>query len=191
MYDVKPVTTEHSTSCGPACLKMLLDYYGKESTLEDLIAECGVGVAGCKATDVLRVGRKYGLDMTSWQMDPESALTVDRPVILWWRYQHFVVFCGLNDKGEPVICNPSSGRFPISRATFDQAFSGVALCNGTPEDYVPRSDKNYAKDEVFKYSNETYIALRPISHGERIAEGWNCKTYSIVDAMNAKKKEDN
>jgi ABC-type bacteriocin/lantibiotic exporter with double-glycine peptidase domain len=70
-------------------------------------------------------------------MDAEDCLKQDRPAILWWRYQHFVVFCGLNDKDEPVICNPSSGRYAISRETFERAFSEIALFNGKPDEVIP------------------------------------------------------
>ena len=137
MYDVKPVTTAHKTACGPACLKMLLDYYGQDVALETLIQECNVGIAGCSAKDVLRVGREHGLDMTTWKMGADDIMKQDRPAILWWRYQHFVVFCGMNDQDEPVICNPANGRYAISKETFARAFSEIVLCNGTPDDVIP------------------------------------------------------
>ena len=38
MYDITPVTTAHHTACGPACLKMLLAYYGHDAELDDLVA---------------------------------------------------------------------------------------------------------------------------------------------------------
>ena len=190
MYDVKPVTCGHATACGPTSLKMLLDYYGIDVPLETLIDECQIGVAGCNATTLLRVGRDHGLDMTSWKMTAADMIRQDRPAILWWRYTHFVVFCGLNDKDEPVICNPSSGRFPIARATFEEAFSGVALCNGTPEDFGPRAEDNYKTDQVFRYRTDLWIALRPITRGEKLVSGWNCKPYSITEWSNDQKQKE-
>lgn len=137
MYDVTPVTTNRQTACGPTALKMLLGYYGQDVPLEQLIQACNIGVTGCTAATLLRVGRDHGLDMRAFKADAEGAMKMDRPAILWWRYVHFVVFCGLNDQGEPVICNPSSGRFPISREAFARHFSGVALTNGVPDDQIP------------------------------------------------------
>lgn len=190
MYDVKPITTEHPRACGPACLKMLLDYYGQNVELEQLIQECNVGIAGCGAKDLKRVGNAHGLDITYWKMDAEGILAADRPAILWWRFQHFVVFCGLNDKGEPVICNPASGRFPVSLDTFARAFSGIVLCNGTPEDYVPKAEGNYAEGEIFQAENKTYIALRTITRGEKLVTGWNCELFDIIAALNAQNKKE-
>lgn len=143
MYDVKPVTTAHTTACGPACLKMFLRYYGQDVELDTLIAECGVSVHGCTAGDILRVGRAHGLtDLGAYKITTiDSLLQQDRPAILWWQYKHFVVFCGLNDKGEPVICNPSSGRYPINVETLTTKFSdGIALCNGHPQNIIDAED---------------------------------------------------
>lgn len=141
MFDVKPVTTGRATACGPACLKMLLAYYGIEAELDQLITECGVGLTGCTAADVRRVGRAHGLeDLAAYGMAPEEVATQDRPAIVWWRRNHFIVCCGLNDRGDVVICNPSRGRFSIDLDSFCVLCTGlepgscVALCNGQPED---------------------------------------------------------
>lgn len=191
MYDVKPVTTPHQTACGPTALKMLLDYYGQDAALEDLIRECKITVTGCSAATLLRVGRAHGLEgMAAYQMDAQDALTMDRPAILWWRFVHYVVFCGLNDAGEPVICNPSSGRFPISREAFVRHFSGVALTNGKAEDYVPRALGNYAEGEIFQAENETWIALRPITREEKLVDGWNCEHFDLIAALNTRKEKE-
>lgn len=191
MYDVKPITTDKPTACGPACLNMLLEYYGVSVPLDTLIQECAVGVAGCSIATLSRVGKAHGLpDLAAWQMDAEDMLRQDRPAILWWKYTHYVVFCGLNDQGEPVICNPAMGRYPISREAFSRFFCGIALCNGEPVDFVPRAENNYKEGEAFLHGNATWIALRPITRGEKLSDGWNCKPYTIIDALNAQNKEE-
>lgn len=191
MFDVLPVTTDHATSCGPACIKMLLDYYKQDDvSLEDLIRECNVTTTGCTMGDVRRVGNAHGLNLIPYHCDAVSLMAQDRPAIIWWRYTHFVVFCGMNENDEPVICNPSMGRFPISKEAFKRFYSEVECCNGEPKDYAPRAERNYAKDEVFQFGKEMLIAIRPITHGERIAKGWNCNPYTIIDALNAQKKEE-
>ena len=134
MFDVTPYTCEKSTACGPTCLKMLLGYYGREADLDELIEECGVGVAGCSARDLLRVGRAHGLDMVTFKMDAEELIRQDRPAIVWWKWSHFVVFAGTNETGQVVICNPGSGRFGIDKGTFKSLYSGISLWNGEPHD---------------------------------------------------------
>lgn len=138
IFDIIPVTTIHNTACGPTCLKMLLAYYGHDVPLDDLIRECGVSVNGCTAKDVIRVGRAHGLtDMAAYKEDAAALLRQDRPAIINWRYNHFVVYCGTNEIGEPVICNPGRGMYPIDAGTFRTLYTGIALSNGRPEDMMP------------------------------------------------------
>lgn len=135
MYDVIPVTSPRSTDCGATSLKMLLAYYGVDVPLEQLIAECNTRLIGCTAADVLRVARAHGLDqMAAYSEDAEDVMTQDRPAIIWWMYNHFVVFCGMDEDGKVVICNPDRGRYRVSKGTFKSFYTKVALCNGKPED---------------------------------------------------------
>jgi len=154
MFDVKLVTTTKSAACGPACLKMLLGYYGIEVDFDTLIAECGLMVNGCTAKDMLRVGRAHGMaDFAAFSEAPAAVLIQDRPGIIWWNYNHWIVFCGLNDAGNVVICNPSRGRFAIDPESFCSMCAGleegtcVALCNGKPEDLPIPEDATAADYE--------------------------------------------
>ncbi len=133
MFDVIPITTDRHTACGPASLKMLLDYYGQEASLDALIRECGVSITGCSGADMLRAGRAHGLDMTAWSMSADELLRQDRPAVIHWRGTHWAVFCGVDADGRPAICNPSRGRYRMSREQFAGWYSGTALFNGTPQ----------------------------------------------------------
>lgn len=133
MYNVTPVTSPKSMDCGATCLKMLLSFYGIDAPLDELIEECNTRINGSNARDVMVAGRGRGLEMICFKMDAEELLKQDRPAIIWWRFYHFVVFCGLNDKGEPVIINPDRGRYAIDAGTFKSLYSEVALFNGEPE----------------------------------------------------------
>lgn len=134
MYDVTPITSGRPTDCGATCLKMLLDYYDTEVPLEDLIVDCNTRLIGCTAADVVSAGRLHGLDMHAYRTDVDGILNVDRPAIIWWKRKHFCVFCGVDEGGSIVICNPDRGRYRMSKSLFRAWYSGVALFNGEPED---------------------------------------------------------
>lgn len=140
MYDVKPVTTAHATACGAACLAMLLEYYGRAVPLEDLIQELGTNITGCTMGDLKRVGTAHGLDSHCIKIPAAELVKQDRPAIIHWKGSHWVVFCGLNEKQEPVICNPAMGRFALSRDAFDRFFGGYCYFNGDPDDAIDRAD---------------------------------------------------
>ena len=141
MYDVTPITTGRGFDCGPACLQMLLSYYGIEADFDELRKECDTGLSGCSMAKLKEVATAHGLeDPQAWSMDAAELIKQDRPAIVWWKFNHYVVFCGLNEKGDVVICNPSRGRYPIDQGSFAALITGVkhgqgaALFNGEPHD---------------------------------------------------------
>ena len=79
---------------------------------------------------MLRVGRAHGMDMKSYKTDVDGVVKADRPTIIWWQYDHFVVCCGEDENDQVVICNPNTGRFRISRGSFASFYTGIAFSNG-------------------------------------------------------------
>lgn len=134
MFDIIPITSPKQTDCGATCLKMLLAFYGQDVPLEQLIDECNTRLIGCSAKDILRVGKAHGLDMIAYQMDAEELMRQDRPAVIWWMYNHFVVFAGMDEDGKAVICNPDRGRYRVSKGTFKSFYTKVAMFNGEPHD---------------------------------------------------------
>lgn len=134
MYDVKPITSDRPTDCGATCLKMLLDYYGIDVPLDQLIKDCNTRLIGCTAADVLRAGRLHGVEMHAYKTDLDGILKVDRPAIIWWKRKHFCVLCGVDEGGNIVIINPDRGRYRMSKSLFKCWYSGIAIFIGEPVD---------------------------------------------------------
>lgn len=135
VYDIKPITSAKELDCGPTCLAMLLDFYGKyDGDLDALAKECKLLIDGCTAGDLMRVGKAHGLDMRAYKQDAESLVAMDRPGIIWWRYGHFCVFCGVDDDGFVHIINPDMGHYRMSYGMLQSFYSGVTLCNGELEE---------------------------------------------------------
>ena len=134
VFDVKPITSSRETCCGAVSLKMLLAYYGTEVELDDLIRETETGIAGASMKSLRRVGAAHGLDAVVFSMDAEELVRQDRPAIIWWRFTHFIVFSGVDENGQIVVCDPSRGRYRMSFGLFKSLYSKVSLWNGAPED---------------------------------------------------------
>lgn len=134
MFNVKPIVSEKETDCGATCLKMILDYYGIEVDLDTLIKECNTRIAGCTGLDLKRVANAHGLELQGFgTKDADGILYVDRPGIIWWKYNHWCVYCGL-DKGQAVIINPDRGLYHMPKSTFASFYTNVAFFNGEPQD---------------------------------------------------------
>ena len=183
MYDVKPVVTAHSTACGAAVMRMLLDYYGIDVPLDQLIEELNVRIIGCTGADLLHVGRAHGLDMTAYKVDAAELSQLDRPAIIHWRGHHWCVFCGVNERGQVVIANPSRGRYGIDRGSFETLYSGTALFAGAPLDGIP-AEANYVQEQLFTLCGRTYRALVNIARGERVEVGINAEAITVAEAIN-------
>ena len=134
MFDVNPITSTRPTDCGATCLQMLLAYYSVDVPLEQLIEECDTRIVGCTGKDIIVAGRMHGLDMKAYQMDAAEVARADRPSIIWWKYSHWCVCCGMDEDGKVVICNPDKGRYRMSEGMFKSFYTGVALTNSEPQD---------------------------------------------------------
>lgn len=132
MYDIFPVTSDKPLDCGATCLKMLLAYYGHDVDLTTLIQECNTRIIGCTAGDLKRAGNAHGLDMHAYQMGADDLLKQDRPAIIHWKHGHWCVYCGNDENGKAVICNPDRGRYGMDKSIFATMYSSVALFNGEP-----------------------------------------------------------
>ena len=150
MFDIIPVTSPKEVDCGATCMKMLLKYYGEDANLVDLIIECNTRISGCTGKDLIRVGRNHGLDMKAFRMDPDELIRQDRPAIVWWKFKHWCVFCGRDDKGQVVIVNPDRGLYRMSGGLFTSFYSGVSLFNGEPEDLPEPEEESSVFETVGK-----------------------------------------
>ncbi len=122
--------------CGAASLAMVMAYYNKWVTLEQLRVDCGVSRDGSSAVNILKVARIYGFEAKGYRANPEDiADMVGFPCIIHWNMNHFVVLKKLTKK-YAFINDPAKGEVKISRAQFDNSFTGIALKIAPSKDFV-------------------------------------------------------
>ena len=115
-----------ATECGAASLAMILAYYGKYLPLEQMRIETGVSRDGCNAKNIMRAGKKFGLEVKGYRKSLDSLLEVKPPCIIHWNFNHFVVFEGHRGKYY-YINDPGMGRRKLSYEELDAAFTGIVL----------------------------------------------------------------
>jgi NHLM bacteriocin system ABC transporter peptidase/ATP-binding protein len=112
--------------CGAASLGMVLAAHGRWVRLEDLRIACGVSRDGSKASNILKAARTFGLEAKGYRREPDGLRALPLPAIIHWNFNHYVVLEGF--AGDRACLNdPARGRTRISRAEFDQNFTGVVL----------------------------------------------------------------
>ncbi|MGW8380872.1 NHLP family bacteriocin export ABC transporter peptidase/permease/ATPase subunit [Streptomyces sp. ODS28] len=119
-----------AVECGAASLAMVLAHYGKHVPLEELRIACGVSRDGSRASNLLKAARSYGLQAKGMQMEPAALAGVRSPAILFWEFNHYVVYDGMGrrfGRKGVHINDPDKGRRFVPMEEFDTSFTGVVL----------------------------------------------------------------
>ncbi|MFC9272749.1 NHLP family bacteriocin export ABC transporter peptidase/permease/ATPase subunit [Streptomyces zhihengii] len=128
-----------AVECGAAALAMVLAHHGRHVPLEELRIACGVSRDGSRASNILKAARGYGLTAKGMQMEATALAGVQAPAILFWEFNHYVVYDGparrLGRRGVHIN-DPDRGRRFVSDQDFDTSFTGVALVLGPGPDFT-------------------------------------------------------
>ena len=113
--------------CGAASLCMVLAYYRRWVSLEEMRAACGVSRNGSNAKNIYQAAVGYGLEVEAYRYEPQELMEEGTfPCIIHWGFQHFVVLNGFR-KGKAVLNDPARGYIEVSMEEFDENFTGVCL----------------------------------------------------------------
>lgn len=146
--------------CGPACLRMIAKFYGKNYQQQSLHERCNItkqGVSLLAISDAAEfVGfRTKGVKITWEQLVNE----VNLPCIVHWRQNHFVVVYKIKQKGrykhDNLVCvsDPACGLIEYRESEFKKMWlsdveegfdTGIALLlEPTPQFYQDNEDSTF------------------------------------------------
>ena len=124
------------TECGAVCLGIVLAYFGRWVSVEELREVCAVNRDGCDAADITRAARHYGLEAQGWRRELEQLHSMTMPLIIFWEFNHFLVLEGFR-RGNYLVNDPANGHRTLSAEEFDEGFTGVALSFQAGADFRP------------------------------------------------------
>lgn len=149
-----PLHLQHdSMDCGPTCLKMIAEYYGKRFSLPYLRERCSFSKDGVSLLGISEAAEQIGFRTQAvrlpYELDDDRAclLDVSFPCIAYWNQQHFLVVLHADGKNA-WVADPASGKIKMTRADFKKGWvapgagEGIVLTlEPTPAFYAMPEDE--------------------------------------------------
>lgn len=109
--------------CGPACLAMILQYYGVCMDIDSLRFQCGIGKNGVSLGAISRVAEKNGFRSSGGMMSLHYLINqVKLPCIAHWNQNHFIVVYKVQKRRDGKMCisvaDPMSGLISYNEEEF-------------------------------------------------------------------------
>ena len=147
-----------AAECGAACLGAVLAHLGCWFPIEELLLACGVNRDGTSAADIVRAGKRFGLDITGWSKQIEELGDIVLPAIVFWDFNHFVVLEGFG-RDRFYLNDPANGRRTVSAETFSQSFTGIVLQAVANPDFKPGGTPPRVLRKLWPWLRDTRGAL--------------------------------
>lgn len=151
-----------SMDCGPACICIIAEYYGRRFSIETMRNNAFIGKAGVSLLGISKAAEKVGFHTIGGRITFETlAEKAIMPCIVHWKQEHFIVVYKIIKikKGYKIfVSDPAKGLAEYNKVEFcsnwlstktDGENKGVALLlEPTNEFYLHNSDVHNKKNRL-------------------------------------------
>lgn len=119
-----------SSDCGPAALRMVASYYGKQYSLESIRELCEKGKVGVNLLGISKAAEKIGFRTIGAKLTLGELVNGGLPAILHWNGNHFVVLLQVkkSKKGNIYhIADPALGMVKVNELEFKRCWFSSAV----------------------------------------------------------------
>ncbi len=150
-----------SMDCGPTCLAIVSKYYGKNFRVESLRQKTQIGKAGVNLLGISEAAEIIGFKSRGIKISFKELIEdAEKPAILHWKQNHFVVLTPKASRNQITIADPAKGIITYNKKQFLKGL--VANCN-------PSSMIGFRSDSRLKSLNDLFYC----GHGNCRASRYN------------------
>lgn len=156
--------------CGPACLKMVAQFYGKNYSIQKLRKECYITREGVSLLGISDAAEKIGFHTVGVRIDIKKLVEeIPLPCIVHWNQRHFVVIYKIKKKRNDIIfyvSDPAYGLVTYTKKELEKSW--ISTVDGNQELGVclliePRPEFYEKEEDVSRKKSFKYLFkyLRP------------------------------
>mgnify|MGYP000013899502 CR=1 FL=1 len=123
------------SECGLACLAMIVSYHGYRIDMSSIRRRFPVSSLGTNLQTLINIAEKLNLASRAVKLSLEDLHLLQRPCILHWDMNHFVVMANFSARGADIH-DPAMGIRRMSAPELSEHFTGVALELYPTSDFV-------------------------------------------------------
>lgn len=144
MKKVKFIQQLSDTSCGLACLAMILDYHGCETNLYELCCDFENSRDGLSIRELKNIASSFGMDSRATEvLDYKSFFSKEifAPYIALTSNAHYVVV-EKHDGNNVIFIDPEKGRITENLSEFLTSISGIVIFFSPNMKFIKRKRHN-------------------------------------------------
>lgn len=115
-----------SSDNGAAALAMMLGYYKRYVSLQEIRKYCVSSRNGSSPKQICAAAMHYGLDADIVDIGSDELLTQKKPVLICWRKKYYTIFLKAG-KNTVTLMDPVKGKHTIKKDKFLQNYQGRAI----------------------------------------------------------------
>ena len=149
-----------SMQCGIACLSMICSHYKKGYSIETLSKYCFATTEGVSLLGISEAANKLGLHTVCGRLSINQLSQVERPCILHWNQNHFVVLYKVKNGKKYYIADPGKGLITYSLEEFRNHWvsttlggdeKGIAMLLEPTAEFGKLKEDNTTEKRSFKF----------------------------------------
>jgi len=146
--------------CGPACLAMVSNAYGKQFSVQFLRNKSYLTKSGTSLLGIREAAAAIGFDTKSTKLTLEELHNNFSPCIIHWNQNHYVVLYDLqkglfNNKITYKVADPAIGKLSLNKEEFIKAW--VSNANHGISLFLRPTEKFYATKETIHAASFSFL----------------------------------